>query len=125
MIKTMVSIGVTLAVIIGLSVLETLYVQNTFQEFSIVLQGLYDKTVSHTATKQDGFIVQEYWEDKKHVLHVWIPHTAIAEVNYQLDEAVGFLISQDYVNVLPKLEILLCICEDVPRSYSFGLESIF
>lgn len=125
MIKTLISIGITLALIIGLSVFETLYVQNAFNEFSTILQGLYDKTISHTATKQDGIIVQEFWEQKKHGLHVWIPHTAITEVNYQLDEAVGFLISQDYINVLPKLEILLCICEDVPRSYSLGLESVF
>ena len=125
MIKTIVSIIVTLGLIICASIYEMVYVQTTFQEFSNVLQGLYDKTVSHVATKQDGIAVQKFWEEKKHGLHIWIPHTAIIEVNYQLDEAVGFLISNDYVNVLPKLEILLCICEDVPRSYSVGLENIF
>ena len=125
MLKTIISIIVTFGLILGLAVYETVYVQTTFREFSSVLQGLYDKTVSHSATKQDGVAVQKYWEEKKHGLHIWIPHTAIIEVNYQLDEAVGFLSSSDYNNVLPKLEVLLCICEDVPRSYSFGMENIF
>ena len=125
MLKTIISVIVTASLILAVSIYETVYVQSTFTEFSSILQGLYDKTISRTATKQDGVAIQQYWEEKKHGLHIWIPHTAIIEVNYQLDEAVGFLITEDYANVLPKLEILLCICEDVPRSYSFGLENIF
>ena len=125
MLKTIISVIVTASLILAVSMYETVYVQSTFTEFSSILQGLYDKTISRTATKQDGVAIQQYWEEKKHGLHIWIPHTAIIEVNYQLDEAVGFLITEDYANVLPKLEILLCICEDVPRSYSFGLENIF
>lgn len=125
MLKTIISIVVTLAIILGLSFFEIWYVSSVFDEFSSVLQGLYDKSVSQTATKQDGVAVQTFWEEKKHGLHVWIPHSAIVEINYQLDEAVGFLITEDYPSTLSKLEVLICMCEDVPRSYMFGLETVF
>lgn len=125
MIKTIVSIAITLAIIIGLSVFEMWYIHITFSQFSNVLQSLYDKTVLGIASKQDGVVAQSFWEEKKHALHIWIPHTAVMEINYQLDEAVGSLISNDYTNTLAKLEVLLAICEDVPMSYTFGWENIF
>ena len=125
MIKTIVSVCVTLALILGLCLYELWYIQTTFSQFSAVLQGLYDKAIEQTATKQDGLTLQSFWEEKKHVLHIWVPHSAITEINYQLDEAVGFLTSQDYAGALSKLEVLLAISEDVPRSYGFYWENIF
>ncbi len=124
MIKTIVSIFVTLGIIFGLSFYEMRYVGKSFREFEEVLRGLYDKSVAETANKVDGVVVQQFWEEKKHGLHIWIPHSAIIEVNYQLDEAVGFLSTNDYPSAISKLEVLLSICEDVPRSYTFGVENI-
>lgn len=124
MIKTIVSIAVTLGIIVGLSCFEAWYIQSTFSQFSVLLESLYNKTILGVATKQDGFVAQEFWEEKKHALHIWIPHSAVIEINYQLDEAVGSLTSKDYTNTLAKLEVLLSMCEDVPMSYTFGWENI-
>ena len=93
MIKTIVSVFVTLGIILGLCFYEVWYIQTAFSQFSSVLRGLYDKAVTQTATRQDGETLQRFWEEKKHTLHIWVPHTAITEINYQLDEAVGFLVS--------------------------------
>ena len=125
MIKTIVSVCVTLSILLGLCFYELWYIQTAFSQFSSVLRGLQDKAVTQTATRQDGETLQRFWEEKKHTLHIWVPHTAITEINYQLDEAVGFLVSQDYAGALSQLEVLLAISEDVPRSYGFYWENIF
>ncbi len=125
MIKTIVSIAISLGLILGVSFLSLDYVNKTFDLFEKALLALYDKTEAETATYEDGTAVQRLWEEKKKTLHVWVPHTAIQEVDYQLYEAVGFLYVQDYKAALPKLEVVLGMCENIPQSYTFGLENIF
>ena len=125
MIRTLASIFITLGLILGLSVFEIQYVNRTFNHFNSVLESLYQKTESHTATYEDGVAVQNYWRAKKKFLHVWLPHTALQEVDYQLDEAVGFMYVKDYESTLPKIEILLGLSESIPHSYSFNVQNIF
>lgn len=125
MIKTIVSIAISLGLILGVSFISLDYVNKTFELFEKALLALYDKTEAETATYEDGTAVQRLWEEKKKTLHVWVPHTAIQEVDYQLYEAVGFLYVQDYKAALPKLEVVLGMCENIPQSYTFGFENIF
>ena len=77
------------------------------------------------AAYEDGVAVQTYWREKKKTLHVCLPHTALQEVDYQLDEAVGCLYVKDYDSALPKVEVLLGLSESIPHSYSFNLQNIF
>ena len=125
MIKTIVSIAVSLGLLLGVSFISLDYVNKTFELFEQALLSLYDKTEAEAATYEDGTAVQRLWEEKKKTLHIWVPHTAIQEVDYQLYEAVGCLYVQDYKSALPKLEVVLGMCENIPHSYTFGLENIF
>ena len=125
MIRTLASIFITLALLIGVSVFEIIYVNSVFDHFHATLQSLYQKTEAATATYEDGVAVQTYWRAKKKILHVWLPHTALQEVDYQLDEAVGYMYVKDYKSTLPKIEILLGLSENIPHSYSFKLQNIF
>ena len=125
MIKTIVSIAVSLGLLLGVSFISLDYVNKTFELFEQALLSLYDKTEAEAATDEDGTAVQRLWEEKKKTLHIWVPHTAIQEVDYQLYEAVGCLYVQDYKSALPKLEVVLGMCENIPHSYTFGLENIF
>lgn len=125
MIRTIVSIFITLGIIFGASVCEICYVNQTFHHFHSILESLYQKTESGTAAYEDGVAVQTYWREKKKTLHVCLPHTALQEVDYQLDEAVGCLYVKDYDSALPKVEILLGLSESIPHSYSFNLQNIF
>ena len=125
MFRTLISIFVTIALVATLSVWEMWYVQTTFDEFHSILETLYDKTEAQNATSEDGDAVRTYWTSKKKVLHIWLPHTALQEIDYQLNEAVGFLRTQDYPGALPKIETVLGITETVPRAYAFVIENIF
>ena len=125
MVKTIVSIILTFALIFGLSFYEIYYVRQTFQEFHEILDSLYQKTESYTATYEDGTAVRAYWEREKRTLHVWLPHTMLQEVDYHLDEAIGYLYNDDYANALAHLEVARELSIEIPRSYSLDLQNIF
>ena len=125
MVRTLISIAVASVILFAVSFFSIYYVNDTFALFERALLSLYDKTEAKIATYEDGTAVQRLWEEKKKSLHVWIPHTAIQEVDYQLYEAVGFLYVQDYKAALPKLEVVLGMCENIPHSFTLGVENIF
>ena len=124
MIKTIVSLLITIALIFGVSYYENVRVKNTFTNFNEVLETLYDKTESGKVTYEDGTAVEKFWENQKNTLHIWLPHTAIQEIDYQLYEAVGYLYVRDFESAIPKLEILMGMCENIPQSYRFSWENI-
>ena len=125
MIKTIASILITFGLIVGVSFFEQSQVEKTFGLFNQTLLSLYDKTEAKTVTYEDGKAVEEFWEKRKNSLHVWLPHTSILEIDYQLYEAVGCIYVRDYDSALPKIEILLGMCENIPQSYRFSIENVF
>ncbi len=125
MVKTIVSIFVSLALIFGLSFYEIQYVRHTFTYFHEILDTLYQKTESHAATYEDGTAVRSYWEEEKRTLHIWLPHTMLQEVDYHLDEAIGYLYNDDFSNALAQLEVTIELSEEIPRSYAPTLPNIF
>lgn len=124
MIKTLASIIVTLSLLLGVSVYDTNHVTHVFTKFESALRTLYDKTERSQATYEDCTALRLLWEEQKKTLHIWIPHTAIQEVDYQLYNAIGCLYVQDYDGALPNLEVLLGMCENIPHAYTFRLENI-
>ena len=124
MIKTIISIVVSVALLIGIAVFENVHIRHTFELFSQALEALYEKTEAGVVTHDDGVAVENFWEKKKRTLHIWVPHTANLEVDYQLYEAVGYLYVQDFQSAMPKIEILKGMCENIPQAYRFSLDNI-
>ena len=125
MIRTIVSAIITLALIVGVSIYEIHYVQTTFELFHTELRALKRKTELGEASYTDGLALRSFWDTKKQVLHVWIPHTALSEIDYQLDEAIGFLYVDDFQAAMPKFEVILGLSENVPHGYMLKLGNIF
>ena len=125
MIRTIISAIITLALIIGVSIYELHFVQTTFEIFHAEVRILKQKTELGEATYTDGLAMRSYWDTQKRVLHVWVPHSALAEIDYQLDEAIGCLYTQDYESALPKIEVILGLSENVPYGYTLKLGNIF
>lgn len=124
MLRTIAGLLISLSLLSGVSFYEHHRVQKTFARFGEVLETLYDKTEAKQVTYEDGTAVEEFWENQKNTLHIWLPHTAIQEIDYQLYEAVGCLYVRDYESAIPKLEILIGMCENIPQSYRFSWENI-
>ena len=125
MIRTIVSIFITLALIIGVSIYDIHYVQTTFAVFHNALRSLKEKTELGEANYDDGLSLRSYWDSKKRIMHIWVPHTPLAEIDYQLDEAIGYLYTKDYESALPKIEVILGLSENIPTSYTLTLGNIF
>ena len=125
MVKTAVSILISLAAIIGVSVLEITQVNLSFSSFRRALTSLYQKTERELATHEDGTALQIFWEEKKKTLYLWLPHSLIDQVDYHLGEALGYLYQGNYEDSLPKFELLLDMAETIPRAYKILPENIF
>ena len=97
----------------------------TFKTFSEALVSLYNKAEDQTATYEDGVAVRTYWKDKKRTLHVWIPHTSIENVDYQLNEALGYLYEKKYDDALPKIEVLIEMAKKSPSPTLSVLKTSF
>ena len=123
--KIVASILVSGAILVGLSAAELTYVDKTFDRFHEGLTAIYQKTESCVATHEDGMALQTFWEEKKKVLYIWLPHTLIDQVDYHLGEALGYLYQGNYEDSLPKFELLLDMSETIPRAYKILPENIF
>ena len=124
MVKTAVSIFVALAVIVGVSYLEVWQVNRSFSLFRGALVALYKKTESEQSTHEDGKSVRMLWEKEKRTLYFWLSHTVIENIDYQLNESLGYLYEGGYQDALPKLEILIKMSEYIPDSYTLDWENI-
>ena len=125
MIRTIASIFISLALLLGVSFYEANYVKNTFSDFHLILEELKRKTEAGEASYTDGLAIRDYWEERKKKLHVWVAHNSLQEFDYQLDEAIGFLFVGQYNDALPKIEVLLGLSENVPHGYALSFGNVF
>ncbi|MBQ9729244.1 MAG: DUF4363 family protein [Clostridia bacterium] len=125
MVKTAISIFISLGLILIVSYFEIAYVNSTFSDFRELLTVLYLKVQSGKATYEDGYATLTFWEDKKDVLHVWLPHTSINNVENELSEAMGYLRQENCEDALPKIEILINLTHSIPESYAIKIKNVF
>ncbi len=125
MIRTIASIFVTLGVILGVSFYESKCVDKAFGELRATFETLQEKAELGTATYNDGVAARSFWDKKKETLHFWLPHTALQEIDFQLNEAIGFLSLDDNEGALPKIEVLIGLTDAIPHSYNFDVKNIF
>ena len=124
MVKTLVSLLLALAILVGGEIFESFFVEKQFNEFTVALESLYEKADEKEITKEDVLAVQKNWISKKRVLHMFIPHNEIKEIDLWLSEAVSFAKSENFEEVLSKIEVLLEMCEQIPNTFKLKPENI-
>lgn len=125
MVKSLTAIGIAVALLLGLAILEWYFVNSSFSDFREELEILYDKADAGTANGEDAKLVQDRWERRKEQLHIWIPHNDISRIDDYMSEAVRLIAEKDYELALPKLEILIHLSECLPDTYKPAVENIF
>ena len=125
MIRTIASIFITLGLILGVSFYESKCVDRAFDELRATFETLQEKAELGTATYNDGVAARSFWDKKKETLHFWRPHSALQEIDFQLNEAIGFLSLDDNEGALPKIEVLIGLTDAIPHSYNFDVKNIF
>lgn len=123
--KTISGLLISLALLIGLSLYEIFYITTAMNRIRNAALGLFQLTEEHRSTHEDGNALRLIWEHEKKTLHVWLPHTAIENVDYHLNEALGYLYQDNYEDALPKLEVIIDMSENIIRSIAVLPENIF
>ncbi|MDE5548502.1 MAG: DUF4363 family protein [Clostridia bacterium] len=124
MVKSLISIAITIALLAGLAVFEGVYVNNQFERFGEELETLVAKVEEETANAEDAKAVQTSWENRKEKLHIWIPHNYISNLDDYMSETVRLVGEKEYSLALAKLEILTHLTECLPDTFRARLENI-
>ena len=124
MVKTFFSILVVASLLIVGSIYEHTFIKRQFDEFNQVLTVLYEKIDDETATQDDVYAVQKNWLSKKKVLHIFIPHNEIKEIDLWLSESVTLVRDKEWKDAISKIEVLIELSEQIPKTFVLSFENI-
>ncbi len=124
MVKTITSILVVACLLIVGTIYENTFVKRQFNEMHVVLVTLYDKVDDNTATQDDVYAVQKNWIEKKKVLHVFIPHNEIKEMDLWLAESATLVRDKEWNDAISKIEVLIELTEQIPKTFMLSWENI-
>jgi hypothetical protein len=125
MVKSLISIAVVTCLLVVGSLYEINHVNKQFDDFNQVLTVLYDKIEDQTATTDDVYAVQDNWLNKKKMLHVFIPHTEIKEVDLWIAETATLVRDKQWEDAISKMEVLLELSEQIPQTFKIRFSNIF
>ena len=117
-------ICVALLLLVG-SIWECTFINNQFNDFHDALEIVYEKVDDQTATMDDVYALQNNWLEKKKSLHTLIPHNDIKEVDLWVAEAVTLVRDEEWSDAISKIEVLLELAEQIPKTFSLSLANIF
>ena len=124
MVKSIISmICVSIIFMVG-AIIETNFVDRQFDEFHGVLKILYQKVDDQVATQDDVYAVQKSWLEKKRYLHVFIPHNEIKEIDLWLAESATLVRDKEWKDAISKVEVLIELAEQIPRTFKVIPENI-
>ena len=124
MVKCIVSTIVVSVLLIAGAIFETLFINRQFNDFDEILTTLYQKIDLECATIDDVYAVQNNWIEKKKVLHVFIPHNEIKEVDLWLSESATLVRDKEWKDAISKIEVLKELAEQIPKTFILSLENI-
>ncbi len=124
MVKTLISMICAGIIIIAGTLYEGDFVQRQFVELNDVLVTLYDKVDARTANENDVLAMQKSWQDKKRFLHAFIPHNEIKEFDLWIGEAVVFVRDKEWTDALSKIQVLIDLSKQIPKTFLVSFENI-
>lgn len=124
MVKTLISMLIVAIILIAGALYENDFVNRQFIEMHDVLDVLYEKVDDQTATQDDVYAVQKNWIEKKKVLHIFIPHNEIKEIDLWLSESVTLVRDKEWNDAISKIEVLKELTEQIPKTFKLSWENL-
>ena len=124
MVKSIVSMLCVVILLIIVAVFESRFINKQFDDFSNVLEVLYQKIDDNSAVQDDVYAVQKNWLSKKKVLHTFIPHNDIKEIDLWLSESATLVRDKEWQDAISKIEVLIELSEQVPKTFVLSWENI-
>lgn len=125
MVKSIIYTLTAIALCATLFVFTEYYLSSQFGIVYDAANALYDKIEGGEATAADAEALRMLWEDKKSKLHIFIPHSDIAQIDLYLAQADGHIREGDMGLALAKTEVIKRLAQSLPCSYSVKLENVF
>ena len=124
MVKSIISMLIVALIFFAGSLYESRFVHDQFNEFSYVLEILYEKVDDEVATQDDVYAVQKNWLDKKRFLHAFIPHNEIKEIDLWLSESATLVRDKQWEDAISKIEVLKELSEQIPKTFRVSWENV-
>ncbi len=124
MVKTLISTLIVGIILLAGAIYESHFVNKQFVEMHEVLEVLYEKVDDKTATQDDVYAVQKNWIEKKKVLHIFIPHNEIKEVDLWLSESATLVRDREWSDAISKIEVLKELTEQIPKTFKLSWENL-
>jgi len=124
MVRCIVSTLVVFCLLVAGAIYESSFTKKQFGEFNDVLGVLYQKIEDEEATIDDVYAVQENWLNKKKSLHIFIPHNEIKEIDLWLSESATLVRDKEWKDAISKVEVLLELTEQIPKTFMISWENV-
>lgn len=124
MVKSIISAIVGFVILIAGSIIEFSAINNTFNNFNQQLKILEQKTQNEIAVESDAEKVYEFWVEQKRTLHILIPHNEIKEIDLWLLECQSLIQTEMYEDALSKIQVVLGLVEQIPKTFSLRIENV-
>lgn len=124
MVKSIISTILATVLLVSLSFIEQTVINNTFFELKENLSVVYAKTENQTAIKDDILAYQKFWIKKKEYLHVFIPHNEIKEMDLWIGESCTLIENKKYEDALSKLDVVMELIEQIPKTFALRVENV-
>ncbi len=124
MVKSLVTIIISICFIAVGAFLESYYVKTSFNDLITVVEQVEMKFEEEKAAKDDILALQKLWIEKKETLHVFIPHTEIKEIDLWIAECVTYAHEQKYEDAMAKMQVVKELCEQIPKSFLLRLGNV-
>ena len=124
MVKSIISTIFAILILVFGCMLEQRYINLTFNNFKDIMVEVYTKVENDMAVKEDVLSAQKFWINKKEKLHIFIPHNEIKEIDLWLAESSTLVENNKKEDALSKLDVVIELLEQIPKTFSFRIENI-
>lgn len=124
MVKSIISVIVASLILFIASICEQNYINDTFSELKDSFVIIYNKIENDTAVKEDILSAQKLWISKKEKLHIFISHNEIKEVDLWIAETVTLVENGKKEDAVSKIDVVIELMEQIPKSFSFRVENL-
>jgi hypothetical protein len=125
MVKSTIALIVVLIIIFGASYFENKYIKSKFEYFDKSLDEIIADTENKTDASEKLDSLIDWWKKEKHILHAFIPHNEIRELDGIMTESKSFIKSAYFDSAAARLKKLDDLIISIPDNYSFSLGNIF
>ncbi len=124
MVKSIITIFIACLLIAVGSVVEYKTINDSFNELEKTAIICKEKALDESLTTDDVLVLQNKWIKRKKQLHVWIPHNEIKEMELWIAECVQTTANEKYPDSAEKLEVVIELCQQIPKTFSVSWQNI-